>query len=127
MKIQESGEDYLETILILEKQKGYVRSIDIANELNYSKPSVCRAMGILKEAEYITMDRERQIHLTEEGRAKANEIYNRHKLLTRFFADILGVDQITAEQDACRIEHVISESSFQKINELLKKNGIKTE
>lgn len=127
MKIQESGEDYLETILILEKQKGYVRSIDIANELNYSKPSVCRAMGILKEAEYITMDRERQIHLTEEGRAKANEIYNRHKLLTRFFADILGVDQITAEQDACRIEHVISETSFQKINELLKKNGITTE
>jgi Mn-dependent DtxR family transcriptional regulator len=123
MKIHESGEDYLETILIIEQQKGNVRSIDIAHELNYSKPSVCRAMSILKEMDYITMDRERQIHLTELGRLKANEVYNRHKQLTRFLADFLGVDHRTAEEDACRIEHVISESSFQKIVEQLVKSG----
>jgi len=123
MKIHESGEDYLETILIIEQQKGYVRSIDIANELNYSKPSVCRAMSILKEMDYITMDRERQIHLTDIGRVKANEVYNRHKMLTRFFADFLGVDHRIAEEDACRIEHVISECSFQKIVEQLVKSG----
>lgn len=122
MKIHESGEDYLETILILESQKGYVRSIDIASERGFSKPSVSRAMNILKNADLITMDDEHQIHLTDKGRIKANQIYDRHRLITRFFIEILGVDSVTAEQDACRIEHVISQKTFDKIKEYLPKN-----
>jgi Mn-dependent DtxR family transcriptional regulator len=121
MKIHESGEDYLETILILESQKGYVRSIDIASERGFSKPSVSRAMNILKNADLITMDDEHQIHLTDKGRIKANQIYDRHRLITRFFIEILGVDSVTAEQDACRIEHVISQKTFDKIKEYLPK------
>ncbi len=128
MKIQESGENYLETILILEKKNGSVRSIDIANELEFSKPSVSRAMGILRSAGYITMDKTNQIFLTEAGRNKAESVYERHCLLSRFLSEILGVSPENAAADACRIEHIISEETFNKTKEFLKhcdleKNG----
>lgn len=115
MKIQESGENYLETILLLRQQKGYVRSIDIANALQFSKPSVSRAVGILKNAGYIEVEPSGNIVLTDEGEKKAGQVYERHRLITRFLVDTLGVDEGTAEEDACRIEHVISEESFSRI------------
>lgn len=115
MKIQESGENYLETILVLRQKQGYVRSIDIANALQFSKPSVSRAMGILKAAGYIEVEPSGNILLTEAGEQKAGSVYERHRLLTRFLVAVLGVDPGTAEEDACRIEHVISEESFSRI------------
>lgn len=123
MSIYESGEDYLETILLLTKKKSFVRSIDIANELNYSKPSVSRAVGILKSHGYITVERDGQISLTDEGMKKANNIYERHTILTQFFRDILKVDEKKAEEDACRIEHVISEESYKKLKEFINNQG----
>ena len=116
MAIQESGEDYLETILILRERNGVVRSIDIANELGYSKPSVSRAMSILKREGHIEIDESNHITLTQSGMAIAEKIYERHNLLARFF-EKLGVDKETALNDACRIEHVISPITFQKIKE----------
>lgn len=113
--MQESGETYLETILIL-SQNGTVRSIDVAGALGYSKPSVSRAMGILRENGYIVM-RDGHIDLTETGREKAERIYERHCLLTKYLMDTLEVPENIAAQDACRIEHVISEACFQKIRE----------
>ena len=113
--MQESGETYLETILILSEQ-GPVRSVDVAGALGYSKPSVSRAMSILRENGYIAM-REGRIELTETGREKAERIYERHCLLTRYLMDTLGVSESVAAQDACRIEHVISETSFARIRE----------
>ena len=121
MKIQESGENYLETILMLEQKNGSVRSIDIANELEFSKPSVSRAMSILKTAGFITMDKNNQILLTPEGRQKAESVYERHCLLSRFLEEILGVDHDTASADACRIEHVISKESFDALKNHIKK------
>ncbi len=115
MKIQESGEDYLETILLLKNKNGYVRSIDVANELGYTKPSISRAMGILKEAGYITVGGKGHIAFTEEGRKKANEVYERHRLITEFLVERLGVSEETAGKDACRIEHVISQETFDSI------------
>ena len=91
MAIKESGEDYLETILILQETKGYVRSIDIAAKLGYSKPSVSRAMGILKENGFITMEPDGQIVLTKQGYLRAREVYDRHLLIARFLRDVLGV------------------------------------
>lgn len=128
MKIQESGENYLETILLLEKKNGFVRSVDIANELEFSKPSVSRAMSILKVAGLITMDKTNQIFLTEEGRKKAESVYERHCLLSRFLEEILGVSAENADADACRIEHIISEETFEKTKRFLllcdeQKNG----
>lgn len=116
MKIQESAENYLETILILQKQNGQVRSIDIARELNFSKPSVSNAMKQLRNNAYITMDHNGYISLTESGLKIADCIYERHLLLTKYFM-ALGVSEETAKEDACRIEHVISEESFNKIKE----------
>jgi len=115
MGIYESGEDYLETILLLEKRNGKVRSIDIANELDYSKPSISRAMGILRQNGYIEMQSDGDILLTEKGRKRANNIYERHRLIGEYLVKALGVDRKTADEDACRIEHIISESSFEKI------------
>ncbi|HZK02378.1 MAG TPA: metal-dependent transcriptional regulator [Anaerovoracaceae bacterium] len=115
MGIYESGENYLETILLLEKRNGRVRSIDIANQLAYSKPSISRAMGILREGGYIIMAENGDIILTEKGRNRANGIYERHKLITEYLVRALGVDVETANEDACRIEHIISEHSFEKI------------
>lgn len=117
MRIHESGENYLETILLLEKKNGSVRSVDIAAELDYSKPSISRAMGILKQENYITMEKNGDILLTDKGREKANRIYERHQLITDYLIKALGIEHGTASEDACRIEHVISEKSFEKIKE----------
>jgi len=120
--IQESGENYLETILILQNKTGFVRSIDIANELEYTKPSISRAMGILKQNGYITVQESGQILLTEKGLQKANEVYERHTLIARYLVEALGVNEETAAQDACRIEHVISKESFDQIKKYVE-NG----
>ena len=114
MHIQESGEMYLETIFVLSKEHPNVRSIDIAEHLGYSKPSVSRAMGILKTGGYITMDALGSIHLTEEGEKIAAKIYERHTLISEFLV-VLGVDSKTAAEDACKMEHVLSDKSFDAI------------
>lgn len=116
MEIHESAEDYLETILILKERSGLVRSIDIATKMNYSKPSISVAMKKLRENGYIEMDKEGFITLTDSGYKIASSIYNRHKVLTAFFVS-LGVNQETAAEDACKIEHDLSEETFQKIKE----------
>jgi len=122
MKIHESGENYLETILLLQRKKDSVRSIDIANELDYTKASISRAMGILKKAEYINMERSGEITLTEKGMKKASEIYERHTLITKYLMDTLNIDEEIADQDACRIEHILSNEAFEKIKELYTDN-----
>ena len=114
MKIQESAENYLETILILSRKNPYVRSIDIANELAFSKPSVSVAMKNLRMNGYVTVDSKGYIELTEKGSEIANKMYERHTLLTKWLT-ALGVDEKIAVEDACRIEHVISEESFEAI------------
>lgn len=119
MSLLESGENYLETILILQKRKGNVRSIDVANELNFTKASVSRAMSILKKDNYINMEPGGNIVLTEQGRKKASEILDRHVTLTKFISDILKVDPEIAEKDACRIEHIISQETFNGIKNIL--------
>lgn len=111
MKVHESREDYLETILILSRKNDRVRSIDVANELGYSRPSVSRAIKLLKEKNYITVEENGLIKFTEKGLKEAETVYDRHVVLTEFFVS-LGIDEISASQDACRIEHVISEESF---------------
>ena len=116
MKILESAENYLETILMLSQKNNYVRSIDIANELNYSKPSVSVAMKKLRESELITVDENGHISLTEKGLSIANSMYERHSLLSNWLIS-LGVPEDIALEDACRIEHVISEESFSRIRE----------
>ena len=116
MKIQESAENYLETILILGKRKGDVHSIDIALELEYSKPSVSVAMKKLRENGYIAVDGEGNLTLLEPGREIAERIYSRHRLLTHFFMQ-LGVDEKTAAEDACKAEHILSEQTLEKIRE----------
>ena len=121
MKIQESGENYLETILMLKERNGYVRAVDIANELNFSKPSVSKAMSVLKEAGHVKVDGLNQILLTDTGQEIAEKIYERHLILTEYLTS-LGVDEEIAVKDACRIEHVISPESFDKIKELVEKN-----
>ena len=119
--MQESGENYLETILILKNKNGSVRSIDVARELAVSKPSVSRAMGILKDNGFITMETNGELHLTELGRARADAIYERHRFITKFLAEVVGVSPQTAETDACRIEHIIRQETFEKIKEYLVK------
>ncbi len=103
----ESGEDYLESILMLEKRNGIVRAIDVARKQHVSKPSVSRAMGILKETGYITISEDQHIALTEKGYQKASDVYLRHTLLTDFLQRITGVSREQAELNACRVEHVI--------------------
>ena len=112
MTLQESGEMYLETILILSQKSGFVRSVDIGEKMGYSKPSVSRAVGILRQGGYIQVGKDGGITLTDSGRAVAEKIYERHRLLTRFLVT-LGVEEATAAEDACKIEHVISEKSFE--------------
>lgn len=114
MKIQESAENYLEVILMLQKRLGQVRSIDIVSELNFSKPSVSYAMKLFRENGYVTMDNKGYITLTGRGLEIAERVYERHLLLTKCLVT-LGVSQNTAREDACRIEHVISQESFEKI------------
>ena len=113
-KLHASGEDYLEAILALQKQKGMVRSVDMARHMGVSKPSVCHAVATLKNGGFLTMDDGFFLHLTNIGREVAEQIYEKH----RFFTERLiaaGVDPKTAEADACRIEHVISEESFRRL------------
>ena len=108
----ESAEDYLETILILQKEKGVVRSIDIVHQMHYSKPSVSRAMGLLRDRGHILMDRDGWITLTDSGRTIAERIYERHCLLTQWLIR-LGVSPDVAAEDACRLEHDLSDETFQ--------------
>lgn len=115
MKLYESGENYLETIFRLEKRNGTVRSIDVANELNYSKPSISRAMKILKSAGNIEFGETGEIILTPEGREIAKGIYERHRFIYQYLIMTLDVDEKLADIDACRIEHIISEETFQGI------------
>lgn len=121
MKIQESAENYLETILMLGQKKGNVRSIDIVNELEFSKPSVSVAMKNLRENGYILMDSDGYITLTDAGREIAETMYERHTLLSEWLV-FLGVDQKTAMEDACRMEHVISAKSFEMIKKHVNDN-----
>lgn len=121
MKIQESAENYLETILVIQNRKGQVRSIDIANELNFSKPSISNAMKQFRENGYIIVDENGYITLTKDGHEIAEHVYERHLILTRFLMQ-LGVDEQTAKEDACRIEHVISKESFDKIKDSYSKS-----
>ena len=114
MKLHASGEDYLEAILVLQKEKGMVRSADVARHLEVSKPSVCHAVATLRDGGFLTMDSDYFLHLTDVGQEVAERIYEMH----RFFTDRLieaGVDPETAERDACRIEHVISEETFERL------------
>lgn len=119
MNIHESGENYLETILLLEMRNGTVRAVDIANELGYSKPSVTRAMGVLKKAGYVDQESYGNIRLTDAGRKRANEIYDRHILIKEFLMTILSLDSETAETDACRIEHIVSERTIERMKAVL--------
>ena len=120
MKIHASGEDYLEAILVLYKKTGMVRSVDVARHLEVSKPSVCHAVATLRDGGFLTMDEDYFLHLTDAGLEVAEQIYEKH----RFFIERLieaGVDPETAERDACRMEHVISQESFEHL-----KNAYKT-
>ena len=119
-KIQESGEMYLETIYVLSK-KGPVRYTDVAEHMGYSKPSISRAVGLLKSSGYLLMDKEGYLTLTDTGLAIATKIYERHIFLSEFLVK-LGVDKDVAAADACKIEHVISEESFEAIKKHVKDN-----
>ncbi len=118
MRINESAENYLETIFMLKNKKGYVRSIDIANELHFSKPSVSVAMKHFREEGYIVTEEDGAINLTEKGLEIARRVYERHHILARALI-LLGVDEETAYADSCKIEHDISEQTFEKIKEHL--------
>lgn len=120
MSLQESGEMYLESIYMLSKTKGTVRSIDIVEYMNYSKPSVSRAVKLLKNGEFITIDEHGYIYLTNSGREIAEKIVERHNLISLFLTN-LGVDKQTASEDACKIEHVISDQSFTAIKRYAEK------
>ena len=121
MVLQESGEMYLETILVLSENGNSVRSIDIAEHMNYSKPSVSRAVGLLKQGGFILMDKSGYITLTETGKKVAETIYERHVILSEFLKRI-GVDSVTATNDACKIEHAISAESFSALKKFLEEN-----
>lgn len=116
MALHESGQMYLETIHVLLQKNNKIRAIDVGTELGYSKPSVSRAMGILKKGEYIAVDEDGYITLTESGRQIAEQLYERHTVLSGML-EALGVDKKTAAEDACRIEHVISDESFAAVKE----------
>lgn len=120
MALQESGEMYLETIYVLSQESPSVRAIDIGDYMGYSKPSVSRAMGLLKDEGLIRKNDDGCIKLTEAGEILAKRIYERHTLLTKLFID-LGVDEKTASEDACRIEHYISDKTFDAIKARMKK------
>lgn len=124
MGLQESGEMYLETILRLQEEMRIVRAIDVAEEMDYSKASVSRAVKILKNDGYIEVERTGNLLLTKEGEKLAKKIYDRHTTLTSYLESI-GIDAQTAEEDACRIEHVISDKSFNVIKKIVKSNQAK--
>ena len=119
MKLHASGEDYLEAILVLQRKKGMVRSVDVARHMDVSKPSVCHAVATLKDGGFLTVDGDFFLHLTDVGRETAEQIYEKHQFFTiQLIA--AGVDSKIAEADACRIEHVISEESFQRLKAAVK-------
>lgn len=124
MAMQESGEMYLETIYVLSQKSSSVRSIDVAEHMGFSKPSVSRAVGLLKQDGLLWMDEYGYLKLTEEGTRKAKQIYERHTVLSRLLMN-LGVDEETATEDACRIEHYISDKSFDAIKAHMAKYGSK--
>ena len=122
MKLHASGEDYLEAILVLQKKRGLVRSVDVARHMEVSKPRVCHAVATLRDGGFLTMDEDHFLHLTDVGREVAEKIYERHCFFTeRLIA--LGVNPETAETDACRIEHVISAESFEHLKKSFKNNN----
>ena len=123
MKIQKSAEDYLEAMLMMKEEHGYIRSIDIATKLGVTKPSVSYATKRLRENGYITMDEEGLISLTDTGMEIAAKMYERHKELTKLFI-ALGVDERTAEDDACKIEHDISAQTFQALMDYVRRNHL---
>lgn len=116
MNIHASGEDYLEAVLILQNKKGMVRSIDLAQHMGYSKPSICHAVSILKKGNYFTMDNGGFLHLTDSGKEIAERIYEKHIFLTDMLVSA-GVSKEVAERDACKMEHSISDESFDKLKE----------
>lgn len=120
MHLQESGEMYLETILILSKKQEFVRSLDVAEHMGFSKPSVSRAVGLLKSGGYITVDENGHLELTAVGSEIAEKIYERHNVLSDFFIRI-GVDEETALEDACKIEHDISDKTFKAVKDFFEK------
>lgn len=122
MKIYASGEDYLEAVLVLQKEKGMVRSVDLARHMGFSKPSISHAVGVLKNGGFLTVDEDGYLHLTEDGREVAEKIYERHQFFTEQLV-AAGVDRETAERDACRIEHAISEETFQKLKASVEKQS----
>ena len=119
--ITPSGEDYLETILVLQKKLGMVRSVDVARHMEVSKPSVCHAVATLRDGGFLTMDEDHFLHLTDVGREVAEKIYERHCFFTKQLI-AAGVDPKTAEADACRIEHIISDESFSRLKEAALEN-----
>ena len=118
MNLQESGEMYLESIYVLTKENNYVRSIDVCDYMGFSKPSVSRAIGLLKSGGYVAVSNEGYLSLTDIGREVAEKIYARHELITAFLVN-LGVERDVASTDACKIEHVISDESFAAIKSLV--------
>lgn len=120
MQLQESGEMYLETILVLSKRLANVRSIDVCEHMGFSKPSVSRAISLLRSGGYVNMDRDGYLTLTDEGARVAQKIYDRHNLLTRLFVS-LGVSEDTASSDACKIEHHVSDETFEAIKRYVEK------
>ena len=123
--MHESGEDYIETIYLLKKKKGVVRSIDVATELGFSRPSVSRAVGILKENGLIVMEDDGSLNLTDEGTKVAKAVYAKHTNLTKFLMMTAGVNETIAENDACRIEHIISPETFKGIKKYIKEHDEK--
>ena len=118
-KLYASGEDYLEAVLVLQKEKGMVRSVDVARHLEVTKPSVCHAVATLRDGGFLTMDNDYFLHLTDVGRKVAEQIYEKHRFFTERLIEA-GVDPETAERDACRIEHVISDESFRRLKAVAK-------
>ena len=122
MKIYALGADYLEAVLVLQKKKGMVRSVDLARHMGFSKPSISHAVGVLKNGGFLTVDEDGYFHLTEDGREIAEKIYERHQFFMEQLVAV-GVDRETAERDACRIEHAISEEAFQKLKASVEKQS----
>lgn len=122
MKIYALGADYLEAVLVLQKKKVMVRSVDLARHMGFSKPSISHAVGVLKNGGFLTVDEDGYFHLTEDGRKVAEKIYERHQFFTEQLVAV-GVDRETAERDACRIEHAISEETFQKLKASVEKQS----
>ena len=122
MNVHESGEMYLEAIFVLQRKNGFVRSVDVGDYLGYSKPSVSRAMGLLRKGGLITVERDGGLHLTQEGRELAEKIYERHTVLSRVLIG-LGVPEEIAVEDACKIEHDISDVTFEIIKQHIAKHG----